>query len=93
VLYLGHVVPYKGVHPDPAKVKKMRNYPVPTDVTKLRQFLGLASYYQKFIKNFAKTAHPLHALTRNNVQFEWSTECESAFARLKECLITTPVLS
>ena len=54
VLYLGHVVSEKGVRPDPAKVEKMRQYPVPTDVTKVRQFLGLASYYRRYIQGFAK---------------------------------------
>lgn len=93
VLYLGHVVSYEGVRPDPEKVEKMKHYPVPTDVSKVRQFLGLASYYRKFIQNFSKIAHPLHELTKKNVQFHWSAECESAFSHLKECLVTAPVLS
>ena len=46
VLYLGHVVSAAGVRQDPAKVEKMKQYPLPTDVTKVRQFLGLASYYR-----------------------------------------------
>ena len=49
VLYLGHVVSAAGIKPDPAKIEKVLCYPVPTDVTKVRQFLGLASYYRRFI--------------------------------------------
>lgn len=93
VLYLGHVVSAKGVKPDPSKVEKMTKYPVPTDVTKVRQFLGLASYYRRFIQGFAKTASPLHALTKKNVTFYWTTECEEAFEHLKKCLVGAPVLS
>lgn len=67
VLYLGHEVSARGVQPDPAKVEKVKHYPVPTDVTKVRQFLRLASYYWKFIPNFTKIASPLHALTKKDV--------------------------
>lgn len=93
MVYLGHVVSADGVRPDPAKVEKMVKYPVPTDVTKFRQFLGLASYYRRFIPGFAKIAGPLHGLTKKNVSFLWTTECEAAFDRLKECLVTASVLS
>ena len=65
----------------------------PTDPTKVRQFLGLASYYRRFIPGFARVAHPLHVLTKKDVTFQWTLECEAAFNRLKECLVTAPVLS
>ena len=93
VAYLGHVVSAAGVKPDPAKVEKVRHYPNPTDVTKVRQFLGLASYYRKFIPGFARIAHPLTRLTKKDVKFEWTHECKDAFNLLKQCLITAPVLS
>lgn len=61
-------------------------------VTQVRQFLGLASYYRRFVSGFAKTASPLHALLKKNAQFNWTTDCEEAFIGLKEALVNTPVL-
>ena len=49
VIYLGHVISRKGTVPDPSKTQNVKDFPVPTDVTKLKQFLGLASYYRRFI--------------------------------------------
>lgn len=93
VHYLGHVISQSGISPDPAKTVKVREFPVPTDVTKLRQFLGLASYYRRFIPRFAKVAGPLHSLTKKNVQFQWTGETQFAFETLKELLCTAPVLA
>ena len=79
VPFLGHVVSQNGISPGPDKTQKVKDFPVPTDVSKVRQFLGLASYYRRFIPNFAKIANPLHALTKKNVPFEWTTLCQEAF--------------
>ena len=92
VLYLGHVISGKDIAPDPAKTQKIHGYPVPTDLTKLRQFLGLASYYRRFIPGFAKVAHPLYQLMKKGVSFEWDSACQTAFNTLKNMLTTTPVL-
>ena len=92
VTYLGHLVTPYGVTPDPAKTSKIQDYPRPVDVTQVRQFLGLASYYRRFVSGFAKTASPLHALLKKNAQFNWMTDCEDAFIGLKEALVHTPVL-
>ena len=72
VEYLGHVVSADGVRPDPQKLTAVRNYAQPTDLKSLRAFLGLASYYRKFIPHFSRVASPLHALTRKDVPFDWS---------------------
>ena len=93
VHFLGHVVSKDGIYPDPAKTEKVQGFPTPTDVTSLRQFLGLASYYRRFIQNFAKIATPLNKLTRKDVVFEWSEACETAFSKLKELLVSAPVLA
>ena len=65
VHYLGHVVSAAGVSPDSAKTEVISSYPVPTDMKKLRQFLGLANYYHRFVPAYSTIADPLHKLLRN----------------------------
>ena len=93
VNYLGHVVSGKGISPDPAKIAAVENFPRPTTRTELRSFLGLASYYRRFVKHFARIASPLHAITSDKATFEWTPECEEAFTRLKTLLISAPILT
>ena len=93
VNYLGHVVSNKGLQPDPSKIEKIKNYPAPTSVTELKRFLGLASYYRRFIARFSKIAGPLHKLLKKDTAFNWSAECERTFCALKEKLISSPVLA
>ena len=93
VLYLGHLVSADGIRPNPEKVRAVVDFPVPTDVKKVREFLGMASYYRRFIPNFAKIANPLHTLTRQDVSFQWTGVCQSAFDRLKKLLSSPPVLA
>ena len=59
----------------------------------VRQFLGLASYYRRFVKGFAATAQPLHSLTKANSCFSWSIDCQEAIDTLKSKLLMAPVLS
>ena len=92
VPFLGHVVSTQGIEPDPAKTEKIKNYPTPTDVTEVRRFLGLASYYRRFVPKFASIASPMHSLTKKNMPFQWTDGCESAFSQLKAALSTSPVL-
>ena len=93
VPYLGYVISKDGIRPDPARTNQVKHFPAPKDVTQVRQFIGLASYYRRFIPGFANVASPLHALTRKGVAFAWSPECEAAFNQLKNLLITAPVLA
>ena len=93
VVYLGHVVTSEGIGPNPEKVEAVQKFPVPTAVKGVRQFLGLASYYRRFIPLFAKIAAPLHALTRQDVPFCWTLTCQSAFQQLKDALVSPPVLA
>ena len=81
-----------GIHPDPVKTEAVRRYSPPTDVTKVRQFLGLASLYRRFIPAFSRIASPLHALTRKDITLHWSLECQAAFDELKQLLTSAPVL-
>ena len=91
--FLGHVVGPNGVGTDPAKVEAVRNWQVPRSVGEVRSFLGLASYYRRFVRDFASTASPLHRLTDKGRKFEWNESCEAAFTRLREALTTAPILA
>ena len=93
VVYLGYVVSQGGVAADTKKVEAVEVYPVPTNLKSLRSFLGLASYYRRFIPNFSSVARPLHILTRKNVQFDWTRECQKAFDTLKKLLMQAPLLA
>ena len=93
VHYLGYQVSAGGISPDPTKLEAVKSYPAPTNVRKLRSFIGLASYYRRFVPNFAKIARPLHNLTKKDVKFLWTGECQSAFEQLREALIRAPVLA
>ena len=93
VKFLGHVISKDGVLPDPDKVSAIKEYPVPRSVKDVRAFLGLANYYRKFVKDFAKIAGPLHDLTKKGLKFQWSDACQSAFETLKEALTQAPILA
>ena len=92
VTYLGHKISREGVATDQAKVDKVENWPQPKTSQELQRFLGLASYYRKFIRNFASIARPLHRLTEKGRPFKWTSECDSAFCKLKQSLTTAPIL-
>ena len=68
-------------------------YTVPSNVKEVRQFLGLASYYHRFVPCFAKTAAPLHQLLAKSITFDWTPECQQAFEDLKGKLVSSPVLA
>ena len=93
VRYLGHVVSREGVHTDPNTIEKVRSWPRPLTQKQLRGFLGLSSYYRKFIAGFARIAAPLHRLTGKHARFVWSPECEAAFCTLRERLCAAPILA
>jgi len=92
VEYLGHILTPDGLKPNPERIAAVRRFVTPCDVKTVKQFLGLASFYRKFVPNFAKIAEPLHNLTRKSVQFEWTATCEDSFNCLKKKLIEGPVL-
>ena len=93
VKYLGHIISHNGIQPDPSKVQVVKEYPPPRSVHQLRQFLGLANYYRKFVRGYASIAEPLHNLTRKSAKFVWTTDCQKAFEALKDALTTAPVLA
>ena len=92
VPYLGHVFSAAGMVPDANKIAAVRDWPTPKDVSEVRQFIGLASYYRRYVKGFADIATPLHQLTEKTSQFLWTESCQAAFEMLKKSLTQAPVL-
>ncbi|GJZ07396.1 putative reverse transcriptase domain-containing protein [Tanacetum coccineum] len=93
VQFLGHVIDRSGVYVDPAKIEAIKNWAAPTTPTEVRQFLGLASYYQRFIEGFSLISKPLTKLTQKNKKYEWGEEEEEAFQTLKQKLCSAPILA
>ncbi|KAG5888185.1 hypothetical protein JTB14_016401 [Gonioctena quinquepunctata] len=91
--YLGYVVDRNGLHVDPDKVRAMLELPTPTNVTEVRRVVGTFSWYRRFIPDFSSVIAPITALLRKSTSFHWSEESASAFRRVKECLVSAPILS
>ncbi|KAL1244200.1 Retrovirus-related Pol polyprotein from transposon 17.6 [Trichinella spiralis] len=81
-----------GIGADSQKTAAVRQWRTPRCVREVRQFLGLASYYRRFIKDFARVAGPLHELTRKGEKWQWGPRQEGAFTTLKNLLVSTPIL-
>ena len=90
--YLGHLVSEEGFEPLPEKITSIKNMPPPKTAKEVKQFLGLAGYYHKFIPRFADLARPLTNLTRQTVQFEWMEKCQKSFDNLRQLLTRYPIL-
>ena len=92
VEYLGYDVSEEGICPSESKVKAVVEWPRPQGVRDVRAFLGLASFYRRFIKNFSLKVRPLTDLTRDSVVWQWTEKEENSFNSLKKSLVITPVL-
>ncbi|GJW85766.1 putative reverse transcriptase domain-containing protein [Tanacetum coccineum] len=93
VQFLGHVIDSQGIHVDPAKIESIKDWASPKSPTEIRQFLGLAGYYRRFIEGFSKIAKPMTKLTQKKVKFEWGDKQETAFQLLKQKLCSAPILA
>nr|GFA85133.1 putative reverse transcriptase domain-containing protein [Tanacetum cinerariifolium] len=93
VQFLGHVIDSQGIHVDPAKIESVKDWASPKSPTNIRQFLGLAGYYRRFIEGFLKVAKPMTKLTQKKVEFEWGDQQEATFQMLKQKLCSTPILA
>ena len=87
------MVSAEGISVDPQKIEAIVDWKPPTNVTEVRSFLGLASYYRKFVEGFSKIDTPLTKLTRKEEKFIWSEACQNSFDELKQRLTTAPVLT
>ena len=91
--YLGHEISAQGVYPLKANVRKVLQYPEPQDLKELRRFVGMASYYRRFIKDFSQLARPLTELTKKNNRWSWTEAEQKAFDTLKSKLTSPPILA
>jgi hypothetical protein len=92
VAFLGHIISAGGVSVDPSKVKDVLNWMPQTNTSEIQSFLGLASYYRRFIKDFSKIVKPMTRLLEKNKDFDWTEECQASFEELKKRLTLAPVL-
>ena len=91
--YLGRNFSASGMTSDNQKLAAVQDWATPTNVSQLKSFLGLASYYRRYISDFAHIAAPLHCLTQKNAPFLWNANCQQAFSLLKEMLTHAPILA
>ena len=92
IQYLGHLISPEGIQPLPEKLKSIRNMPLPKSAKEIKQFLGLAGYYHKFVPRFSDLLRPLTRLTQKDILFEWTKECQAVFQMLKDALCEHPIL-
>ncbi|UYV83325.1 hypothetical protein LAZ67_23000532, partial [Cordylochernes scorpioides] len=89
----GHLVDSKGIYPDPEKIEAIAKFPTPNSITDARSFIGLCSYYRRFMENFAEKAAPLHEVLKKDNKFTWNSDQQDAFDSLKKALMSEPVLA
>jgi hypothetical protein len=92
ILFLGFIVTRNTIEPNPDTISKVKEFPLPRTIKQLRSFLGLCSYYRRFVPNFAKIARPLHNQLKLTKKVPWNDEATSAFNTLKEYLTSGPIL-
>ena len=90
--YWGHIKDKEGIRPDSKKLEAVKNFPIPKNPKNIKQFLGLAGYYRRFIDGFSKIATPLNQLLQKDVKFNWPEKQQEAFELLKEKLCEEPLL-
>jgi len=93
VMFLGSIISADGIRPDPDKVQAVAEWPRPRNLTEVRSFVALASYYKRHIRSFAEIARPLHELTKKHARFYWGPRQEDSFLSLKYSLTNAPVLA
>ena len=89
---LGHIISEKGIEVDKAKIDLISKLPSPTNIKTVRQFLGHAGFYRRFIMDFSKIVKPLYKLLEKDAKFIWDASCQKSFEELKAYLTTTPIV-
>ena len=91
--YLGYLIDFRGIQPSPSNVENIVDYPIPRDAKEVHRFLGIASYFRRFVPNFSLIAKPLYDLTRKDVPFVFSVKEVETFEELKQHLSSEPLLA
>ena len=91
-IVLGHIISSRGIEVDKAKIDIISKLPPPTNVKTIRQFIGHAGFYRRFIKDFSKIAKPLYKLLEKDAKFVWEEDCHKSFEELKFHLTTAPIV-
>lgn len=91
--YLGYIIDRNGLRVDPDKVSCILEFPRPKTSSEVRRFVGLASWYRRFVPEFSRRVAPLTRLTRKHQKFSWTSDAEEAFLDLKQCLVSAPILT
>lgn len=91
--YLGHIISKDGMKANPKKIEVIKNYPRPLSVKKIQSFLGLCSYFRRYVKDFSKIARPLTTLLKKETPFIWTETQENSFKKLKDALAEEVVLA
>ena len=82
----------EGISIDPEKIRAIEDWPVPKDVMDVRYFMGITSYYRRFIEGFSRIANPITSLQKKGNKFDWNQKCEERFKKLKTLLTSAPIL-
>lgn len=93
VHFLGHIISGEGVCPSPDNVAKILQFAVPKDVSQVRALVGMGSYYRRHIQNFSGMMKPIIDLTKKGKKFVWTEQCQSAFEKLKEALVSPEIMA
>ncbi|GJV54607.1 putative reverse transcriptase domain-containing protein [Tanacetum coccineum] len=91
--FIGHLIDKEGIHVDLDKIESIRDWASPKTLIEIRQFLGLAGYYRRFIEGFSKIVKPMTKLTQKSMKFDWGDKEETAFQTLKQELYNAPILA
>ena len=91
-IVLGHIILEKAIEVDKEKVDLISKLPSPMNVKTVRQFLGHAGFYRRFIQDFLEIVKPLYKLIEKDAKFEWDAECQQRFEELKAYLTTAPIV-
>lgn len=91
--YLGYVINQEGLQVHPNRIKAIVDIPTPKSVKEVRRMIGMVGWYRRFIKDMATMVEPLTHLLKKNAKFKWTPQCEQAWNEVKNCLISSPILT
>ena len=92
VIFLGHKLSGLSIFPDPNKIAAVKEWPAPSSIKEVRQFLGFANYFRRFIDHYSMISRPLEEITGKHSRFEWNSARQSAFEKQRKALLSAPVL-